>query len=92
MRSVHIPVGPGYDILIGAALLSNTGRLIKEKCSPSRIALITDSTVDALYADAVLSSLAEAGLPACKFVFPAGKPAKIYLYTAKFWLSYPGRG
>ena len=76
MRSVHIPVGPGYDILIGAALLSSTGRLIKEKCSPSRIALITDSTVDALYADAVLSSLAEAGLPACKFVFPAGEASK----------------
>lgn len=76
MKNVHVPVGSGYDICIGSGLLPKTGERIKEICAPSRVALITDSTVDALYAATVRDSLEEAGLPVCKFVFPAGESNK----------------
>ena len=76
MRKVSVPVGAGYDILIGAGLLGQTGKLIAERFTPSRVAIITDSTVDKLYAHRLLSSLQEAGLCPCKYVFPAGERSK----------------
>ena len=76
MRNVHIPLREGYEILIGPGLLSQAGERIAEKFSPSRIAVITEGTVDALYADALLSSLQKAGLSPCKYVFPAGEASK----------------
>lgn len=76
MRKVSVPVGAGYDILIGAGLLGQAGKLIAERFTPSRVAIITDSTVDKLYAHRLLSSLQEAGLCPCKYVFPAGERSK----------------
>lgn len=76
MRNVHVPVREGYEILIGPGLLQEAGAHIAQKFSPSSIAVITDSTVDALYAKTLLSSLENAGLSACKFVFPAGEASK----------------
>ena len=54
MRNVHVPIREGYEILIGPGLIREAGARIAGKFSPSGIAVITDSTVDALYADALL--------------------------------------
>ncbi len=76
MRSVHIPIRAGYDIFIGGGLLPKAGQYIAERFSPSKLAVITDSTVDALYGQVLVDALARAGLSACKFVFPAGEASK----------------
>lgn len=76
MRNVHVPIREGYEILIGPGLIREAGARIAGKFSPSRIAVITDSTVDALYADALLSSLEQAGFAPCKYVFPSGEASK----------------
>ena len=76
MRNVHVPIREGYEILIGPGLIREAGARIAGKFSPSGIAVITDSTVDALYADALLSSLEQAGFAPCKYVFPAGEASK----------------
>ena len=65
MRNVHVPLREGYEILIGPGLLGQAGARIAEKFSPSRIAVITEGTVDARYADALRSSLQNAGLSPC---------------------------
>ena len=76
MRNVHVPIREGYEILIGPGLIREAGARIAGKFSPSGIAVITDSTVDALYADALLSSLEQASFAPCKYVFPAGEASK----------------
>ena len=89
MRKVSVPVGAGYDILIGAGLLGQAGKLILERFAPSRVAIITDSTVDKLYAHRLLSSLQEAGLFSCKYDISRRRARKTSAYTARFWNFWP---
>ena len=53
MRTVHIDTSHPYDVLIGSDLLSRAGELIRDAIGPCRAALVTDSTVSALYGDLV---------------------------------------
>lgn len=76
MQTVKINTGKGYNCIIGRGLLEKSGELIKEVCAARRIALVTDDTVNSLYADTVENSLETAGFECVKFVFPNGESSK----------------
>lgn len=78
-------VDDSYYIEIGHELIDTLVRDIKNGLVPTakRYAIITDSNVKGLYADAVLESLKEAGMKADLFVFPAGEKSKTRETKAK---------
>jgi len=76
MKIVEVKTAPAYQVLIGHGLLAQCGSYIAQVHSPCTAALITDSKVDTLYAEAVTVSLAQAGFQVVKFVFPHGEQSK----------------
>lgn len=76
MKTVVINTNDSYKVLIGKNLLEKTGRLTSEVISPCKAAVITDSTVDKLYSEKVITSLAEAGFCCVKYVFKSGEASK----------------
>ena len=76
MTTVHVRVSTEYDVVIGRGNLSSTGEMILPLFSGRKLCLVTDSTVEKLYADRVTKSLADAGFDVCRFVFPAGEESK----------------
>lgn len=73
---LSLPSGAGYDIRIGAGITSKLGEHLARAISPRPCALIADSNVAPLYADAVANSLEEAGFAVAKFSFMAGESSK----------------
>ena len=67
-----------YAVLVGDALIDQTGPLIREHSGVTsrRTALVTDSTVEPLYADRVTASLENAGFEPVRIVVPAGEASK----------------
>ncbi|MBQ3269043.1 MAG: 3-dehydroquinate synthase [Clostridia bacterium] len=76
MRTLHITASTEYDVLIGDDLLERCGALTAKVVKPCRCVVVTDSTVDALYGEAVTASYAHAGFEPVKFAFPAGEASK----------------
>ena len=76
MKRITISASRTYDVIIGRDLLQDAGRYVSEVLPLCTICVVTDSTVDGLYADAVTGALAAAGYGVCKFVFPAGEASK----------------
>ena len=76
MEQVRIPVGEGYDVLIGPGLIREAGQRIAAVHAPCRAAVITDDTVAALYGFAVTDSLRAAGFSPCLWQFPHGETHK----------------
>ncbi len=65
-----------YDVVVGRGLLDKLGEIITDIVSSSKIAVITDDKVNALYGDKVVKSLGKAGLNVVKYVFPNGEQSK----------------
>lgn len=66
-----------YQVLVGRDLLPGVGSRTREVCPKAgRAAVVSDSTVAALYAPKVAASLEAAGLPAAEVTFPAGERNK----------------
>ena len=76
MNTVHINASKSYDIIIEKGLLPRCGFYIKNVCQAQTICLVTDDTVDALYADTVIQSLQREGFRTVKFVFAHGEESK----------------
>ena len=66
----------GYDIPIGRGLRHHAGEMIAAVHKPCRVLLLTDDTVEGLYADAVTASLSEAGFSVVRHVIPHGEASK----------------
>ena len=66
----------GYDIPIGHGLRLHAGELISAIIKPCRVLLLTDDTVEALYAESVTASLTEAGYSVVRYVIPHGEASK----------------
>ena len=64
------------EIIIRRGTLDEAGLIASKHISSRRAAIITDSTVDKLYADRLAASLESAGISAIKYVFPAGESSK----------------
>lgn len=74
--SVSLPDGRSYDILCECGLLARCGELIRPVFSGSRIAVVADENVAALYGKQVLDALQDAGYGARLISFPAGEQSK----------------
>jgi len=76
--TVHVSLGArSYDVEVGRGLLSRIGVVAREKFPGSaRTAVITDSNVAPLYAEAVLASLRAAGITPRLITVPAGETSK----------------
>ncbi len=79
MIPVPLPGTPGaaYDIVVGRGVLAGLAELVRERCPAHRYAVITDSRVGTLYGERVEKLLADAGLLARTFTFPAGEWNKV---------------
>ena len=76
MKTVTVHASKTYDILIASGLLAACGEHIRAVTGASACAIVTDDSVDKLYAVNVQQSLEKAGLAVCKFVFPHGEGSK----------------
>ncbi len=74
----RIPVraSVNYTVTVGQDLLAKSGEWLLDLHAPCVVTLVTDDTVNALYADTVEKSLTAAGFTVHRFVFPHGEPSK----------------
>lgn len=77
MKKFVLSTSKKYEVLIGRNLLADAGTYIR-KCLPlpCKLCVITDSNVNPLYAETLLTSLKDAGYTTSKIVFPAGEHSK----------------
>ena len=73
---INVKATKEYNICIGRGVLAAIGELISPVLGKCRLAVLTDSNVDALYGTAMMEHLAVAGYDACKYVIPAGEASK----------------
>lgn len=76
MKKFVITTDHSYDILIGNGFLKDVGALLRERISPCRACVITDSNVNNIYAQVVMTSLMEHGYQTSKIAFPPGEHSK----------------
>lgn len=76
MQTVMVNASTTYPVHIGPGLLERSGGLIAEAVKSRTCAVITDSTVESLYAARVCRSLQDAGFKVCLYTFPAGEQSK----------------
>ncbi len=82
MKALKINTSKPYDVLIGAGLLRDAGKLIGRIHQMCTAVVITDNIVDSLYAGELCKSLADAGFFVRKFIFKNGEHSKnIETYT-----------
>ncbi|GHV21234.1 3-dehydroquinate synthase [Planctomycetales bacterium] len=76
MPTIRLDIRDGYDVQIADRVLARLAEFLAPRFSPRQAALVTDATVNRLYADAVTDGLTAAGWRVAKKVFPAGESAK----------------
>ena len=77
MKTIPIPAGKPYEVLIDSGLLGRAGEKIREVCPRAEKAfLVADDRVAGLYLERVRASLAAAGFRTDSFVFPHGEKQK----------------
>lgn len=75
MKNVQVRASKNYDVCIGKNILGELGERIRSLLgTDTRIAIVTDDTVDALHGAALEQALS--GMDCVKFVFPAGEASK----------------
>ena len=78
-RPHRVPVwtaGARYDVVIGDGLIARAGALLAPVLPQPRAIVVTDAAVAALHLDALLASLARAGIAADPIVVAAGEASK----------------
>lgn len=75
-RTIHVEASRSYDIHIGRGLLTDIPNLIRHLVGGCRLAVLTDSNVDALHGERLMQALEAAGYNAVKYVIPAGEASK----------------
>lgn len=76
MREITVTATKEYKIYIGSGQLDSCGELIKATVAGSRVMLVSDDIVEALYADEVQNSLERAGYTVFRFVIKNGEKSK----------------
>ncbi|MFA5843390.1 MAG: 3-dehydroquinate synthase [Coriobacteriia bacterium] len=74
--TVHVGTASPYDVFVGEGSLAFLGERLRETTGARRAALVTDTTVAGLWADAVEASLAGAGVEVVRIVVPPGETSK----------------
>ena len=77
IESLHV-VGSGcsYDVTIADGLLESVGERVAASTGARRVAMVTDTTVDALFGDAVARSLTAAGVEVHRMSVEPGETSK----------------
>ena len=57
-KTIHVSASRCYDIHIGRGLLAKLGDFVRPLLGECRIAVLTDSNVDALYGNSIVENLA----------------------------------
>ena len=55
MKKLKVNTGRKYEIIIDRGIINHCGEYIKKVSSPTRIAVVTDSNVHALYSQSVIT-------------------------------------
>lgn len=77
MEKLLVKTGCPYEVCVGHGLLRQSGELIRQVCPKARIAaVVTDTTVQGLYAPALMASLENAGFSPVLFAFTPGEEHK----------------
>lgn len=76
MKTITINASVKYDVIIGKDILKRTGELTLSVINRCKACIVTDDTVDSLYAKTVQDSLTDSGFEVIKFVFPHGEASK----------------
>ncbi len=78
MRKIHVNTSTPYDITVASSILDECGDIIKSVSKASKIVVVTDDIVDALYSKKVIDSLEKSGFNVIKFVFTNGEASKCF--------------
>ncbi|MCM1132891.1 MAG: 3-dehydroquinate synthase [Ruminococcus flavefaciens] len=76
MKTINVRTSRPYDVIIERGSLAKSGELISRVISSKKAVIITDDTVEALYADVLADSLGRNGINASVFAFPHGEQSK----------------
>lgn len=76
METIHVSASRNYDVLLGPGLIEDLPRLVEPLCNGKRIGIITDDTVNSLYAAKVAESFDISGYTIYKYVIPYGESSK----------------
>jgi shikimate kinase / 3-dehydroquinate synthase len=72
----HIHAGGGYDVIVDWRGLSRLGSYLKDLNLPSRLFVITDNNVDALYSAHLTQAVSASGFEPQLYIIPAGEASK----------------
>jgi len=74
---IHVATGVAYDVQVGRGAVAFAPEFVRVNFpKASKLALVTDSTVDALHGDRTVRLFEDAGLRVERIVFPAGEKSK----------------
>jgi len=76
VKTIQVNTSRVYDVCLGSGLIWQLPELIEPFCKGRKVGIITDDTVDALYATSVAEQLQTKGYQVSKFVFPHGEGSK----------------
>ncbi len=76
MNTIHVTASRDYDVLIGSGILARLGQLSLSLKKPCKVAVITDSHLEHLYAKQVCDNLLSSGFAPVTYSFPAGEAQK----------------
>jgi 3-dehydroquinate synthase len=86
MKSIHVDLGKNsYDIYIQQGLLTAIGTELPKLVHTDKIAIISDTNVDALYGAQLEAVLTKAGISSRRIVFTAGEQQKNIATLAKVY-------
>ncbi len=85
MRVIKINTNPTYNVLVRDGLLNEVGSLVNQIKSYDRIAVITDSLVEKLYLDKVVTSFKGYSNQIFTYSFPNGESSKCLAELSKIY-------
>jgi len=86
METIQVPLGRrGYKIRIAAGILNDGANPKYGMGSFTRLAVVTDETVEPLYADRFCAGFEEWGIDVARFVIPAGEGSKSVKMLQTLW-------
>ena len=85
-HSIHVGVrGAEYDITVAPGLMAQAGEMLRRLSKSRRAAIITDTNVGPIYADALTASLKTAGFDVIRVTLPAGEDHKTASVVGSIW-------
>ena len=72
MKIINVRTSSPYDVIIERGSLKKSGELISQVIKAKKTVIVTDDTVNSLYANMLVESLEKIGISASVFVFPHG--------------------